>query len=108
MGNLHGISAFSTKEVLNMPKFRITTKDSRGTGRRSIDFPNKAAASHDAQRALVDMASDELPNGKRAEFAVKVEDGKGKEIYSGSLKYRGHSGKAFLESKRRGKPERQD
>jgi hypothetical protein len=71
-----------------MAKFKVTTKEPHGSARQSIDFPDEAAASEDAQRALLDMAHETLPNGARADFAVKIEDKAGDEVYSASLAFR--------------------
>lgn len=48
-----------------MAKFRITTKDATGRSTSKIDAPNERIAAAEAQRALADMAKDELPNCKR-------------------------------------------
>lgn len=45
-----------------MAKFRITTKDAAGRSTSKIDAPNEQVAAAEAQRALADMAKDELPN----------------------------------------------
>lgn len=71
------------------PKFRITTQDPKGRARHSLDYPNEAAATDDAQRALADMAKDHLPDGERADFKVQVEDEAGHRLYRGCLGFRG-------------------
>lgn len=69
-----------------MPKFTITTDNSDGEhSDEPIHFPNTKAATDDAQVALAEMARDKLPDGKHADFGVKVEDEAGKEIYRADL-----------------------
>lgn len=72
-----------------MPKFKITTD--AGNGPEGIDepveFPDIKAATDDAQIALAEMARDKLPNGKRADFGVKVADETGKDIYQADLHF---------------------
>ncbi|WP_126111798.1 MULTISPECIES: hypothetical protein [unclassified Bosea (in: a-proteobacteria)] len=72
-----------------MPKYRVTTKDPGGSARQSMDFPSEQAATDDAQRALVDMAKETLPNGERARFKVRVQDQAGDEVYRASLDFKG-------------------
>lgn len=74
-----------------MPKFRVLSKDPRGAQRGTIDFPDEQSAASDAQRALVDMASEVIPNGDRADFRVQVDDASGEEVYRASLKFRGRT-----------------
>jgi hypothetical protein len=73
-----------------MPKFRFTTQDGDKIDRddEPLEFPSERAATDDAQRALVDMASDKLPNGERADLSASVENEAGAEIYRASLKFR--------------------
>lgn len=72
-----------------MPKFTITTDAGDGpeTFDDPIEFLDIKAATDDAQVALAEMVSDELPNGKKADFGVKVEDDTGKEIYRAGLSF---------------------
>lgn len=71
-----------------MPKFTITTDNSDGEHSDDpIHFPSAKAATDDAQIALADMAREKLPDGKHAEFGVKVEDEAGKEIYRAGLSF---------------------
>ena len=71
-----------------MPKFTITTDNSDGEHSDDpIDFPTTKAATDDAQVALADMARDKLPDGRHADFGVKVEDEGGKEIYRAKLAF---------------------
>ena len=72
-----------------MPKFKITTEAGPGTETpgEPIEFPHTDAATDDAQIALAEMARDKLPNGKRADFRVMVEDESGKQIYLAELHF---------------------
>ncbi|PTM41509.1 hypothetical protein [Bosea sp. 124] len=72
-----------------MPKYTITTDAGDGPERfdEPVEFPHDKAATDDAQIALADMAKDTLPNGKRANFAVSVEDEVGKEIYAAEMHF---------------------
>jgi len=71
-----------------MPKFRITADDGKEVSQEALDFESEEAAQRDAQRALVDMASEALPNGKRADFKIQIEAPPGSELYSASLTFR--------------------
>ncbi len=77
-----------------MAKFRITTKDAAGRSTSKIDAPNEQVAAAEAQRALADMAKDELPNGKRFSFRARVRNESGDETYRASLNFHGRSRKA--------------
>jgi uncharacterized protein YbaA (DUF1428 family) len=71
-----------------MPKFTITTDT--GDSESSTDpmeFPDTKAATDDAQVALAEMARDKLPNGKRADFGIKVENEDGEEVYRAALNF---------------------
>lgn len=72
-----------------MPKFTITTDSSTGAENsdEALEFPHAKAATDDAQVALADMAREALPDGKSADFGVKVEDARGKEIYRTSMNF---------------------
>lgn len=83
-----------------MPKFRFTTQDGNKIDRDDVplEFPDEKAATDDAQRALVDMADDKLPDGERADLSASVENEAGEEIYRASLTFKkeasaGSSGK---------------
>ncbi|WP_156640387.1 DUF6894 family protein [Bosea sp. PAMC 26642] len=72
-----------------MPKFTITTDAGSGpeVPDEPIEFPHTKAATDDAQIALAEMAREKLPNGKRADFGVKVEDESGKEVYAAEMHF---------------------
>ncbi|WID99359.1 hypothetical protein QO058_14670 [Bosea vestrisii] len=72
-----------------MPKYTITTNDSESVERSEepLEFPHTKAATDDAQVALGEMAREKLPNGKRADFGVSVEDETGKEVYRADLNF---------------------
>ncbi len=72
-----------------MSKFTVTTNAGDGpeTPNQPIEFPDTKSATDDAQVALSDMAREKLPNGKRADFAVSVEDDTGKEVYRAGLSF---------------------
>ncbi|MCV9937141.1 hypothetical protein OIU35_12270 [Boseaceae bacterium BT-24-1] len=72
-----------------MPKYRVITKDPSGSAPQLMDFPSEQAATDDAQRSLVDMAKETLPNGERAHFKVRVQDQAGDEVYRASLDFKG-------------------
>lgn len=76
-----------------MPKFFFTTNDSKtlDISDEGVEFPDEKSAADDAQRSLVDIARDQLPDGNRADFSVKVENEQGDEIYRASLQFRGQS-----------------
>jgi hypothetical protein len=71
-----------------MAKFTITTDNGDGEHfDEALEFANSKAATDDAQVALAEMARDQLPNGKQADFGVKFEDDAGKEIYRAALSF---------------------
>lgn len=72
-----------------MPKFTIVTDAGNGpeVPDEPLEFPDKKTATDDAQIALAEMARDKLPNGKRADFAVKVEDETGSPIYAAAMQF---------------------
>lgn len=72
-----------------MPKFMITTNAGDGAEGcdEALEFPYTKAATDDAQIALVEMAREKLPNGKRADFGVQVENADGKEVYRAGLRF---------------------
>ncbi len=78
-----------------MPKFRFTTQDGNKVDRDDVplEFPTEKAATDDAQRALVDMADDKLPNGERADLSAAVENEAGEEIYRATLRFRREAGR---------------
>ncbi|WP_210171887.1 DUF6894 family protein, partial [Bosea sp. Root670] len=73
-----------------MPKFRFTNEEGGHVDRddQSLEFPDARAATDDAQRALVDMASDKLPVDDGLDLSASVENDAGEEIYRASLKFR--------------------
>lgn len=72
-----------------MPKFTITTDTGDGPEHfdEPLEFPHTKAATDDAQIALADMAREQLPNGKKAQFGVAIRDEDGKEIYRAALRF---------------------
>lgn len=76
-----------------MAKFRITTKDSKGSSTSRIDFSNEEGAAAEAQRALADMAKDDLPNGQRLSMKTHVRNEAGEEVYRASLDFKGQARK---------------
>jgi len=75
-----------------MPRFRVTSNESAGLVSQSV-YPSEQAATDGAQRSLADMAKDNLPNGNRANFKVRVQDQAGEEIYEASLDFKGRGRK---------------
>ena len=73
-----------------MPKYTIITATDRSHDRpdEPLEFPHPKAAMDDAQIALAEMARERLPNGKTADFAVKVEDETGEEIYIAEMHFK--------------------
>lgn len=72
-----------------MPKFTITIEAGDGPEQfdEAIEFPDIKAATDDAQIALAEMVRDKLPNGKQADFGVKVEDADGKQVYQAEMHF---------------------
>jgi uncharacterized protein YbaA (DUF1428 family) len=72
-----------------MAKFTIITDVGNGpeTPGEAIDFPNAQAAIEDAQVAIAEMARDVMPNGKRADFAVKVANEDRKAVYEAEMHF---------------------
>ncbi|MDP3411521.1 MAG: hypothetical protein Q8S38_24770 [Bosea sp. (in: a-proteobacteria)] len=72
-----------------MPKFTIITATDRleDRGDDPLEFRDAEAAVDDAQIALTEMAREGLPSGKRADFAVRVRDESGDEIYVAALHF---------------------
>ncbi|AMJ62771.1 hypothetical protein AXW83_22950 [Bosea sp. PAMC 26642] len=72
-----------------MPRFFFTTHDSSSVDidDEGLDFPNERAAKNAAQRALVDIADEHLPDGERADFKVEVENADHAKIYDASLRF---------------------
>ncbi|PZN94049.1 MAG: hypothetical protein DCF30_20910 [Hyphomicrobiales bacterium] len=73
-----------------MPKYTFITDTDRSHDRSDepLEFPDTKAAMDDAQVALADMARERLPNGNTADFAVKVHDEAGDEIYVAELHFK--------------------
>ncbi|AZO82007.1 MULTISPECIES: hypothetical protein [unclassified Bosea (in: a-proteobacteria)] len=73
-----------------MPKFTITTDGGEGPERsdEALEFADTKAVIDDAQIALVEMAREKLPNGKHADFEVKVEDETGRVIYVAEMHFK--------------------
>jgi len=76
-----------------MPKYRFTTVsgDKLDLNPSWIDFPSDEAASRDAQRALADMANDQLPDGSHFELRIAVENQAGEVVYQASLDFHGET-----------------
>ncbi len=76
-----------------MPKYQFTTDDGEHVDRSEevVDLPSDDAAADEAQRALADMAKEQLPDGSHIEFHAQVEDGEGNDVYRASLKFRGET-----------------
>lgn len=72
-----------------MPKFKITTDSGQGpeTDGEPLDFPHAKAAEHDAQLALTEMCRESLPNDRRADFGIKIEDDVGNQVYKAALHF---------------------
>lgn len=70
-----------------MPEFTTDSTKGGELSDEKLEFPHAKAATDDAQVALADMAREALPDGKSADFAVKVEDDGGKEIYRAGLAF---------------------
>jgi hypothetical protein len=71
-----------------MPRFFFTSDDGEIVDicDEGIDLPSEQAAIDEAQRELVDMVRDKLPDGMNAGFLVVVHNEAGREIYRASLK----------------------
>jgi len=72
-----------------MPKYRFATYDGKklDLSPEAFDFPNDEAAAREAQRALADMANENLPDGSHVDMRVAVENEAGKVIYQASLEF---------------------
>lgn len=72
-----------------MPKFRVKSETSEVVEpyEELLEFPHIKAATDDAQVALAEMAREILPNGKRANIRVSVENDVGKELFRAGLSF---------------------
>lgn len=77
-----------------MPKYRFTTDDGDAVDLCPdwLEFPDDQAAVREAQRALADMARENLPDGSHKRMRVEVEVGGGEVIYQASLEFNGEAG----------------
>lgn len=73
-----------------MPKYRFKTEDGHklAVNPHRLDFPNDRVASDEAQRTLVDMAKEKLPDASHLHLRVAVENEKSEMIYQASLEFR--------------------
>ncbi|RYF31408.1 MAG: hypothetical protein EOO23_02680 [Comamonadaceae bacterium] len=73
-----------------MPGYRFTTFDGKRVdfGDEPLPFRDDHAASDAAQKALVNMADDALPNGKAVDLTASVDNDDGERIYEASLTFR--------------------
>lgn len=75
-----------------MPKYRVSTEDGeKFEAGDEMKFANDKEASDEAQRALADMAKDELPNGAHRRMKVAVENEADDIVYQASLTFRGET-----------------
>lgn len=83
-----------------MPKYRFTTTNGAqvDVGSYWLEFPDDRAASQEAQRALADMAKDELPDGAHLELRIAVENRAGDVVYQASLDFRGETAEQMRSS----------
>lgn len=77
-----------------MPKYRFTTDDGDTLDLSPdwLEFPDDQAAICEAQRALADMAKENLPDGPHRDMRVAVEVVGGEVIYQASLEFNGEAG----------------
>lgn len=77
-----------------MPKYRFTTDDgdTLDISPDWLEFPDDQAAVREAQRALADMANENLPDGPHRDMRVAVEVVGGEVIYQASLEFNGEAG----------------
>lgn len=77
-----------------MPKYRFTTDDGDTLDLSPdwLELPNDQAAIREAQRALTDMAKDNLPGGPHRDMRVAVEVVGGEVICQASLEFNGEAG----------------
>ena len=74
-----------------MPGYRFTTYDGKKVDRddEPMPFKDDDAASDAAQKALVEMADDALPDGKAVDLTAAIDNDEGERIYEASLTFRG-------------------
>ena len=60
-----------------MPRYFFDVTDSGETSRDSdgVEFPSLEAARQEALKTLGEIAKDELPDGDRREFSIRIRDG---------------------------------
>jgi len=77
-----------------MPKYRFTTDDGRklDRGRDRLEFPDDDVAAREAQRALADMAKENLPDGPHLDMRISVVNEAGDVVYQASLEFNGETG----------------
>ena len=71
-----------------MPKFTIRTEEPSGKVSTVKAYPNEEAAAADAQRALAEMATDNLPAGEHMNLNAAVDDEKGEELFRASIEFK--------------------
>lgn len=72
-----------------MPKYRVSTEDGeKFEPGDDMEFANDSDASDNAQRALADMAHEQLPNGSHLKMKVAVQNEEGVIVYQASLEFR--------------------
>jgi len=75
-----------------MPKYRVSTEDGeKFEPSDDMEFANDKAASDSAQRALADMAQEQLPNGSHLKMKVAVQNEAEDIVYQASLEFRGET-----------------
>ena len=78
-----------------MPKYRFTTDDGDklDASPDRLELPDDKAASNEAQRALADMAKEQLPDGSKLDMRVAVENEDDEVVYQASLDFHGETAK---------------
>ncbi|RXT43091.1 hypothetical protein B6S44_28935 [Bosea sp. Tri-44] len=75
-----------------MPIYRVSTEDGeKFEPGDEMEFANDKAASDNAQRALADMAHEQLPNGSHLKMKVAVQNEAEDIVYQASLEFRGET-----------------
>lgn len=74
-----------------MPRYFIDSDDGELEARdeEGQDFASPNAARNAALKGLPDMAHDEIPDGEQRTFTVTVRNDVGREIYQGTLTFKG-------------------